>query len=72
MDYNRINQKPLMYGLEESLVYKKHQNEATGFIENNNNNIFVTWNSKEVHFWKRNTGTKQKIIKIIDISKINS
>lgn len=54
------------------MVYKKHQNEAKGFIENNNNNIYVTWNSKEVHFWKRNTGVKQKIIKIIDISKVIS
>lgn len=69
MDYNRLNQKPLIYGMEEFISYPHHSNEVTGFCENLNNQINVTYNQKEMHFWDRDSGKKQRGIKIAEMSR---
>ena len=55
--------------MEEYFEYPHHNNEITGFLENLNNNINVTWNPKEMHFWHKEGGKKQRGIKIADMSR---
>lgn len=69
LDYNRLNQKPLIYGMEEFIKYGHHSNEIIGFTENLNNKINITWNQKEMHFWHKESGKKLRGIKIADMSR---
>ena len=70
VDYIRVSNKPLIFGMEEQVVYYGHKHmQIKGVLLNKNNNVYVSWDPKTLHIWNTQTGKKQHTIKMIDLTK---
>ncbi|CDW84829.1 UNKNOWN [Stylonychia lemnae] len=65
-------QKPLSFGLSEDMVYSSHKQPVKHFILNHNNQLYVTADDKQIHFWSIQTGLRKKVMHLPDFLKTHS
>eukprot|EP00347_Sterkiella_histriomuscorum_P004241 403361206 len=64
--------KPLIFGLSEDLQYTHHKNQVKQFLINKNNQLFITADDKQIHFWSMQNGMKKKVIHLPEYLKAHS
>lgn len=67
-----MNGPPLLFGVEEKLVQTGNHGSTIGFVQNFNNQINLTWSTKEIYFWCSKSGKKEGFIKVIELSKTHT